>query len=79
MGRDFQLIDPVSQREAVREYLKDCSVDDVVEWIAARGELSKLAIQGRETYFFQSAAGRQAVFFIDGNEIVFVADHTTYK
>ena len=76
---NFHLIDLVSQREAVRHHLKDWPVDDIVEWIAARGELSKSAILGRPTYFFESAVGRQAVFFFDGNEIVFLADHTTFK
>ena len=75
---NFQLIDLVSQREAVRQHLKGWPGDDIVEWIAARGELSQRIIQGRETYFFESAAGRRAVFFFDGNEMVFVGDHTTF-
>ena len=76
---NFQLIDLVSQREAVRQHLKGWPVDDIIEWIAARGELSQRIILGRETYFFESAVGRQAAFFFDGNEIVFLGDHTTFR
>ena len=76
---NFHLIDLISQREAVRHQLKDWPVNDIVEWIAARGDLSKRTILGRETYFFESAVGRQAVFFFDGNEIIFFGDHTTFK
>jgi len=76
---DFQLIDLLSQREAVRHHLKDWPVDDIVKWIAARGKLSTRTILGRDTYFFESEIGRQAVFFFDGNEIVFLGDHTTFK
>lgn len=44
---NFHLIDLVSQREAVRHQLKDWPVNDIVEWIAARGDLSKRTIQAR--------------------------------
>jgi hypothetical protein len=52
----FQLVDLVSQREAFRRHVRGWSVEDIVAWLAARGQLSKRTITGRETFFFESAA-----------------------
>lgn len=76
---DFQLIDLISQRAAVRQHLQDRSVDDILAWLAARGQLSRLTLSGREVFLFESAVGFQAVFFFSGNEMVFVVDNTTFK
>jgi hypothetical protein len=76
--RDFQLVDLVSQREAVRQHVKGWSVADIVAWLAAHGELTKRSVSGREVFYFQSAVGREAVFFFDSDKMVFVGDHTTF-
>lgn len=75
---DFQLIDLVSQRNAVRHHVRGWSVDDILAWLAANGQLSQISISGRETFFFESAVGRQAMFFFNGDEMVFLGDHTTF-
>jgi ankyrin repeat protein len=76
--RDFQLVDLVSQREAVRRHLMDWSVANIVAWLAERGELTKRSVSGRDVFYFRSTAGREAVFFFDGDEMVFVGDHMTF-
>ena len=75
---DFQLIDLVSQREAVREHLGGWSADDILAWLGARGQLSKRNIFGCDTFFFESTLGFEAVFFFNGDEMIFVADNTTF-
>ena len=47
---NFHLIDLVSQREAVRQQLKDLPVDDIVKWIAARGEVLTTIADGRVVF-----------------------------
>ena len=76
--RDFQLVDLVSQREAVRQQVKGWSVVDILAWLAARGELTKRSVSGRDVFYFQSTVGREAVFFFESDEMVFVGDHTTF-
>ena len=75
---NFRLIDLVSQREAVREQVKGWSRASVVDWLAVRGRLSSHIVQAREVFFFESAAGCRATFFFDGDEMVFVGDHSTF-
>ena len=76
---DFHLIDLISQREAVRQHLRGWSVEEIIAWLAARGRVDKRSISGRETFFFESAVGHQAAFFFDGNEMIFLGDHTTFR
>jgi hypothetical protein len=59
--------------------LRDHSVDDILAWLAARGRLSKTLVFGRETYLFESAVGREAVFFFEGDQMVFIGDNTTFR
>lgn len=75
---DFQLIDLVSQRDAFRRHVTGWPVAEIVAWLASRGELAKRSVSGRDIYYFESAEGREAVFFFDDNEIVFVGDHATF-
>jgi len=74
---EFHIVDLISQREAVREHSRGWSAEEVVAWLATRGRLSKRAIAGQDVFYFESAAGREAVFFFDGDQLVFVGDHTT--
>jgi hypothetical protein len=76
---DFHLIDLVSQREAVRQHVMGWSVEDIVRWLAMRGKVSKRSISGQQIFFFESAIGRQAGFFFDNDEMVFIGDHTTFR
>jgi len=75
---EFHIVDLISQREAIRQHSRGWSADEVVAWLATRGRLHKRNIAGRDTFFFESAAGREAVFFFDGDQIVFVGEHTTF-
>lgn len=75
---EFHIVDLISQREAVRQHSRGWSADEVTAWLATRGHLYKRNIAGRDTFFFASAVGREAVFFFDGDQIVFVGDHTTF-
>ena len=75
---DFHLVDLVSQREAVRDHLRGKSTDEVLQWLAGRGQLVQQDISGRAHFHFESHAGRRATFFFDGGDLVFVGDHTTF-
>jgi hypothetical protein len=75
---DFHIVDLIMQREAVRQHTRGWSSGEVVAWLASRGHLYRRNIVGRETYFFESGIGLEAAFFFDGDEIVFVGDHTTF-
>lgn len=72
-------VDLISQREAVRQHVRGWSVENIVGWLAIRGKVSKRSISGQEIFFFESAVGRQAGFFFDNDEMVFLGDHTTFR
>ena len=75
---DFHIVDLVSQREAVRQHVRNWPVDEVVAWLAARGRLYKRNIMGRAHFYFESGVGLQAAFFFDGDQMVFCGYHTTF-
>jgi hypothetical protein len=75
---EFHIVDLISQREAVRQHSRGWLAGELVAWLATRGRLCKRNVAGRDTFFFESAAGREAAFFLDGDQIVFVGDHTTF-
>ncbi len=79
--QDFHLLDLPSQAIAVQHLLKGQSPEEKVAWLAAHGRVALVPtrIPGtRPTYSFESHIGMQCHFFIDGDEIVFIGDHTTY-
>ncbi len=76
----FNLVDLISQRDAVRRQLAGKSREEIEEWFACRGRLERLRpqedqrrqkIQPNSYYFFESAAGIQATFFLDENNDLF--------
>jgi hypothetical protein len=79
---EFHLIDLVSQREAVRQELAGKTHDEILVWLATRGTLTPLPKVGhpneQHVFRFESLTGREALFFIDGTELVFVGDHSTF-
>jgi hypothetical protein len=75
---EFHIVDMISQREAVRQYSRHWSSDQLVAWLATRGRLCKRNIMGQEHFYFESAAGLQAIFFFDGDQMVFVGYHHTF-
>jgi hypothetical protein len=81
MSGTFHLLDLPSQAPAVQRHLKGCTAEEKLAWLAARGELSRIPIaipNARPHYQFVSFIGMECIFFIDGDEFVFIGDHTTY-
>jgi hypothetical protein len=81
MSREFALIDLVSQAGAVQRHWRGWQVDEKFAWLDARGTLTRIETpvpNARTSYRFESRVGRDCVFFLDGDKIVFVGDHTTY-
>lgn len=77
----FTLLDLPSQAVAVQNLLRGKSGEEKVAWLMAHGTITpkpKLFESERQAYFFQSSIGRECAFFIDGDEFVFIAHHTTY-
>jgi hypothetical protein len=81
MQSEFHLLDLRSQALAVQRLLKGRAPDEKLAWLGARGELSRVAVHvaiAPPTYHFVSTVGLDCFFFIDGDEFVFLWDHTTY-
>jgi len=81
MSSNFPLLDLPSQAIAVQRLLMGRAADEKLAWMAAHGELSRVLIRtpdARPTYRFVSTIGMECVFFIDGDQFVFIGDHTTY-
>jgi hypothetical protein len=77
----FTLIDLPSQAIAVQQLLRGKSPEEKLAWLAGHGTLTpklKFVESERPTYFFRTPLGNECVFFIDGDEFVFVGPHTTY-
>ena len=80
MQSSFVLIDLVSQRHAVRKYLRDFDTAAKLEWIAAHGSIRTVNSGFRETYAFESRLGLTAGFFFDDSgDFVFLGDHYTFQ
>jgi hypothetical protein len=77
----FTLLDLPSQAVAVQTLLRGKSTEEKLAWLAAHGTITpkqKLSDTERQAYFFRSTLGSECVFFIDGDEFVFIGHHTTY-
>ena len=81
MNANFHLIDLVSQAAAVQSLLRERSVEEKIAWLSLHGSLSpkpKTRPDERQTFWFETATGRSCAFFLDGDEFVFIGDHTTF-
>ncbi|MDB6015828.1 MAG: hypothetical protein JWR19_317 [Pedosphaera sp.] len=80
MSENFHLIDLIAQAGAVRKLLAGKTDTEKLAWLASRGKLEPVIMtsDGRQTYRFESVINREAAFFFDENEFVFVGDHTTF-
>ncbi|MDY3563563.1 hypothetical protein R5W23_005177 [Gemmata sp. JC673] len=81
MSDSSHLLDLTSQAAAVQRLLRGRSEPDKLEWVAARGRLERVAtafLNARPTYRFVSTVGMECVFFINGDEFVFIGGHTTF-
>ncbi len=75
MSQDFHLVDLVSQAQAVQKILAGNSDAEKLAWLANRGKLELLSSEfpdEKQSYHFESAIGREAVFYFDSGEFIFV-------
>jgi hypothetical protein len=79
MLESFQLLDLVSQAAALQRLLKGTTAAEKIVWLAERGDLFPIRTKFPNTpptYRFVSTIGLECVFFIDGDEFVFVGSTT---
>ena len=75
----FAVVDLVSQASAVASHVRGWSTDQILNWLGEHGTIRSGATMGdRETYFFNSRAGIEAIFLLDGDQFTFIVDHTTF-
>jgi hypothetical protein len=77
----FHLLDLRSQAVAVQRVLAGRTAEEKLAWLAEQGTVTliPISIPGfRPTYRYVSPIGMECVFFLSGDEFVFVGDHTTY-
>ena len=78
----FQVIDLMSQRDAIKEHLKGKSENEKLSWLSSKGDVLKLPKNDenmKQVYQFTSGLGNVALFFFDENEIIFIGDHHTFR
>lgn len=79
MSDGFQLIDLVSQVDAVRKLLAGDTDSEKLGWLSGHGQLDILVQKepdDKQSYRFTSVLGREAVFFFEGGDFVFIDDQT---
>ena len=81
MPKAFHLLDLPSQAFAVQRLLSGLSESEKLAWVGAHGRLNPVEVRfpgARSVYRFESVLGLDCLFFIAGEEFVFIGDHTTY-
>jgi hypothetical protein len=81
MSSTFHLLDLPSQALALQRLLKGRDAKEKLVWLAEHGRLLRVATSitnAAPTYRFVSFIGMECLFFIDGDEFVFIGDNTTY-
>jgi len=79
-SRDFHLMDIATQFEELESHLRGKTLEDKERWIATQGELTSLGLTfDLPHYRFQSASGLSWLFFIRGDEIGVIGDHTMIR
>jgi outer membrane murein-binding lipoprotein Lpp len=81
MSDSFAVLDLSSQGIAVQQRLAKLPEAEKVAWLGRHGSITaipKHRIDARQCYRFESVVGLECVFFIDGDDLVFIGDHTTY-
>ena len=78
---NFHLIDLASQAAAVQALLAGRPPEEKLAWFAAHGKLAAApgTRPGPQVYLFESFIGRQCLFFISGDSLVFIGDNTTWS
>jgi len=77
----FRVVDLISQAKAVSSHVQGWSSDRILKWLRAQGSLESdtTVLPEKQTYFFRSDIGREAVFWLDGDEFTFIGDNTTFR
>lgn len=84
----FHLIDLISQCFAVERVLAGLDEDEMVSWVASRGDLTRVPKfrpddeafrRQRQLCRFVSTLNLECVFFIDDGQFVFLGDHSTFR
>ena len=81
MSDAFHLLDLPSQTLAVQRLLAGRPEGDKLAWLGAHGRLFPVEVTipgARPVYRFESGLGMDCLFFFNGDEFVFIGDHTTY-
>jgi len=82
MSANFHLIDLVSQAAAVQSLLRGKLADEKIGWLSSHGVITPVPKRSPEvpqTFWFETRTGLSCAFFLDGEEFVFVGDHTTFR
>jgi len=82
MSDSFAVLDLSSQGVAVQERLAGLLEAEKIAWLSLHGSIAaipKRQADWPQCYRFESRTGLECVFFIDGDELIFIGDHTTYK
>jgi len=77
----FHLVDLRSQAASVQSLLRGRTLAEKLEWLSSHGSLTLKPLEfpdERQTFLFESRMGVGCAFFLDGDEFVFVGDHTTF-
>jgi hypothetical protein len=81
MSDGFHLIDLASQAGAVRKFVAGKTDSETLAWLSGHGQLDIVAREypdEKQSYRFTSVIGREAIFFFDAGDLVFVGEHTTF-
>jgi hypothetical protein len=74
---EFHLVDLATQFEELEAYLRGTTLAEKEKWIATQGELIQTGFHfDLPHYKFTSGSGLSWPFFIRGDEIVVIGDHT---
>ena len=77
---EFHLIDLVSQAREVQKRLSGLSLEEKLEWLASHGTMDRVesSLPERPVFRYETRTGIKCGFFFDGDELVFMGDHTTF-
>jgi hypothetical protein len=79
-GSSFTVVNLASQADGAAHYVEGWSKEKILDWLSRQGELKRLTdIYGNEYFNFNSRFGFDVNFYLDGDEFLFVGDHTSWK
>ncbi len=79
MTGTFTLLDLRTQALAVQRLLTGRSAEEKLTWLAERGQVARISTavpNAPPTYYFVSSIGMECPFFIDGDKLVLLGEHT---